>query len=106
MPTVYQGDALWIDYEIPLYAAIDSTWTNWSGKYEVSVSETSTPLLTGSLTRSTTAGIFNLRLSTGNTTWTALTTGTYKLMVEFNNSTVGYREEKHTKLIVQTQGLT
>lgn len=105
MPAVYQGDSLWGDVEAPLYASIDSTWANWNGKFEISTTETSTPAVTGSLTRSSTPGIFNLRLNTSNSTWTAITVGTYKLMIEIYNTTAEYKEERHYKLVVKTQGL-
>lgn len=106
MPTVKQGDACWIDYGLPNYKAIDSTWANWSGTYEVSATESSTPILTGNLLKpSSQDGIMQLRLSTDNSGWTALAGGTYKLMVQFYNSTATYREERHDKLVVKTQGL-
>lgn len=106
MATVKQGDSLWIDYEVPNFKAIDSTWANWTGLYEISVTESSTVLLSGSLTRSSTEGIFQLRLNTSNATWVALSAGTYKLMIEISNSSQGYREEKHEKLVVKTQGIS
>lgn len=105
MPTVKQGDSLWIDLSVPNYGAIDNTWSNWSGTFEISTTETATPSLTGNLTRSSTEGIFNLRLNTSNTTWTTLAVGTYKLMTQFSNTTVEYREERHDKLVIKTQGL-
>ena len=106
MPIVKQADSLFIDYEVPLYGAIDSTWGNWGGTYEISVSDTSIPIISGSLTRSAREGIFELRLKSDNATWTAISAGTYKLITQFSNSTVGYREERTDKLIVKTQGLT
>lgn len=105
MPIVKQGDSLWIDYDLSNYKVIDSTWANWSGTYEISTTETSTPALTGTLVRSNTEGTFNLRLNTTNSTWNAIGVGTYKLMVQFYNSTAEYREERHDVLTVRTQGL-
>lgn len=106
MPTVKQADSLWIDYDLCNYKAIDSTWSNWAGTYEISTTESATPSVTGNLTKATGQdGIMQLRLSTDNTTWNALAVGTYKLMVQFTNSTYKYREERHDKLIIKTQGV-
>ena len=105
MPSVRNGDAFWVDYSLPNFKAIDSTWANWSGTYEISLTETSTPILTGNLTPSTTEGIMQLRLSTDNSSWTGITVGTYKLMTTFTNATAFYREERHDKLVVKTQGM-
>lgn len=105
MPTVYQSDSFWLDIMTPQYAAIDSTWANWGGTYEISTTESATPAVTGSLVQSTTAGVFNLRLNTNNAAWMSITVGTYKLMLQIANSTAGYREEKHYKLVVKTQGV-
>lgn len=104
MATVRQADSLFIDYEIPLYAAIDPTWANWAGTYEVSATETSTPILTGTLDKTVT-GLMRLRLLSTNATWTAIAVGEYKLMVEFNNATAGYREEKQERLRIKSQGM-
>lgn len=106
MAIVKQGDSLWIDYLVPNFKAIDDTWANWVGTYEISTSETSAPSLTGTLTRSTTEGVFNLRLNISNATWVALTVGRYKLMTEFVNTTAEYREERHEPLTITTQGLS
>jgi hypothetical protein len=104
MSTVIQANSLFIDYELPNYAAGDPTWANWTGTYEISATLTSTPLLTGTLDKTTT-GIMKLRLLSSNATWTALAVGTYKLMVEFNNTAIGYREERQDRLTIKAQGM-
>jgi hypothetical protein len=106
MPTVYQADALWLDVEIPLFASIDATWANWTGSYEISATEASTPIATGTVTRSTTEGVMNLRLNTSDVVWTAIAVGVYKLMIEIANSTKNYREEHHFKLTIRPQGIS
>lgn len=113
MSKVKQADSLWIDYTLENWAQIHATWdTTWTATFEISVSEDSTALYTGSLTRSTTPGLFQLRLNTDSAstspvqTWAALATGTYKLMTQFSNSTAKYREERHEELVIKKQGLT
>lgn len=110
--TVKQGDSLWIDYNLENWSAINATWGSaWEGIFEISVSESSTPLYTGTLTRSTTPGIMQLRLNTDSAStapvlnWSAMSVGEYKLMVQFTNTTAKYREEYHEKLVVKAQGL-
>ncbi len=105
MPTVKQGDSCWVDYTLANYKSIDSTWGNWSGTYEVSLTESSTPIVTGNLIKPTIEGVMQLRLNSDNSIWTAIAVGTYKLMVTFSNSTAGYREERHDRLVVKTQGM-
>ena len=105
MPTVKQADSLWVDYEVPLYKSIDSTWANWAGTFDISPTVTGTSSLSGNLIKNTDGGMMSLRLNTNNTTWTALAIGRYKLMLEFANATTGYREEFHEFLNVSPQGV-
>jgi hypothetical protein len=104
MPSVYQGDSLWLDYELSNFRQIDSTWGNWEGTFEISTTESATPSVTGNLVPSANGGVFYLRLGTDNSSWNALAAGTYKLFAQFVNTTAKYREEKHDVLTVKTQG--
>jgi hypothetical protein len=104
MPTIIQANSLFIDFELPNFAAGDPAWANWTGTYEVSSTLVSTPILTGSLDK-TVEGIMRLRLLSSNALWTAIAVGNYKLMVEFNNTSIGYREERQDRLIVKAQGM-
>jgi hypothetical protein len=109
---VKQADSLWINFDLENWASIYPTWdTTWTGTFEISATETSTPIYTGSLTRSTISGQFQLRLNTDSAstspvlTWAAVPVGTYLLMTQFSNSTAKYREENHEKLTIKVQGL-
>lgn len=106
MPSVRQADSLWIDYDAPNWSIIDDTWGNWTGVYEISATESSSPLVTGNLSKSATSGIFQLRLNSSNSSWTALPVGKYKLMIQISNSSVGYREERIDSLTIRTQGIS
>jgi len=112
MRQIKQGDSLWINYTLTDYADINSTWdSNWTGIFEISASESSTPVYTGTLTRAT-AGLFQLRLSSNSAStapvlnWVDIPVGNYKLFAQFTNATVQYREEHHEKLSIQEQGLS
>lgn len=111
--SVKQADSLWVDFTLFNWALINATWdNNWSATFEISTSETATPAYTGSLTRSSSTGVFELRLNTDSAStspvqsWATMPTGTYKLMTQFTNSTAKYREERHETLTIRTQGLT
>jgi hypothetical protein len=110
--SVRQGDSLWVDFTLSNWSAIHSTWdSSWVGIFEISATETSTPLYTGSLIRSSASGLFQLRLNYDSAStspalnWSDMAVGTYKLMTQFSNSTAKYREETHDRLIITTQGL-
>jgi len=100
METVHQGSSYWQDFILENYADFNSTWdAAWTGTYKLGT-------ISGSLTRSTTPGIFNLRLNYTNSPWAALTPATYSLYAEFTNTGSGYREEYHGSIKIKTQGIT
>lgn len=107
-----QADSLWNDYTLENWDSFHATWDDtWAGTFEISATEDSTPLYAGTLTRSTTSGLFQLRLNTDSAStvpvlnWSALPVGTYRLMAQFTNSTAKYSEEYHETLIIRKQGL-
>lgn len=107
-----QGDSLWVDYLIENWADFFATWdATWEGTFEISATATSTPIYTGTLTRSTTPGLFTLRLgydaaSTAPVlTWAAMPVGAYTLMAQLRNTTAKCQKEFHDKLVIQAQGL-
>lgn len=107
-----QGDSLWVDYTVEGWEQAYATWgATWTGIFEISASESSTPLYTGTLTRSTTSGIFQLRLNYDSAStapilaWSALAVGTYLLMAQVTESTSKFRKEYFETLIIRTQGL-
>jgi len=112
MATVKSQDSLWIDYMLNNWQSIFATWdTTWTATFEISATTTGTAIYTGSLTRGTIEGLFQLRLNTDSAStvpvlnWSAMAVGTYRLMVQFNNSTSKYREERHEKLTITEQGI-
>jgi hypothetical protein len=115
MATVTQASSLWLDYDLENWASIYSTWgSTFSGTFEINSTVTgASPVFTGVLTRSSTVpGRFHLRLNydTASTTaplplWGSVALGTYKLMVEFNESTTKYREENHSRITIKAQGI-
>lgn len=102
-----QGDSLWINIECSDISAIDSTWTNWTGVWNISSTIGGAPTLSGTLSRSTTPGTFYLRIGPASTSgWTALPVGNHFLTMQIDNTTVDYRHEEQHKLVIQTQGNT
>jgi hypothetical protein len=115
MPTRIQANSLWLDYDLDNWAEIYSTWgSTFTGTFEINATVTGvSPVFTGTLTRSTTIpGRFHLRINYNTTSttspnpaWSSVATGTYKLMVEFNESTTKYREERHDRIAIKAQGI-
>lgn len=102
---VYQNDSLRINIPHDTAIAIDPTWTNWSGLWNISETIGSTSLLSGTISRSTTEGTFELRIGPATTAgWSALPVGTYWITIEINNTSVDYKKEIQGKLIISTQG--
>jgi hypothetical protein len=120
------GDSLWIDIQCDSITTIDpttNTWpANWKGYWKISSTIGGTALCEGnttdlkSITKSTTSGLFQLRLgplTTGVTAWKDLTAGTYFLTIQIDNSqtadfvaNVNYRHEEQHKVVLSAQGIT
>ena len=103
-----QGNSLWLDITADAnLVLIDPVWDNWTGVWNIVKKVGGVVLASGLLTRSTTTGIFNLRIGplAAGVTWTALAPGQYVLEIEINNVSVDYRDEKHHTLIITAQGI-
>jgi hypothetical protein len=95
-----QGDSLWIDITCDSADSIDSVWAHWTGVWSIAGT-----ILTGSLIRSNTPGVFQLRIGPATVSgWKELPVGTYQITVQIDNSSVDYRHEESHKLIIQEQG--
>jgi hypothetical protein len=100
-----QADSFWIDITHETATTIDSVWPNWSGKWVISATVGSTPLLSGTIGQSSTPSLFKFRIGPASTSgWAVLPVGTYALTIEINNVTADYKHEEQHTLIIQTQG--
>lgn len=102
----YQGDSLWIDITHDDASTIDPVWTNWTGKWDIAATAGGAVLLSGTIARSATTGLFNLRIGPVTVAgWSTLPVGNYVLTLEINNTTVDYKQEQQHTLIINTQGI-
>lgn len=103
----YQASSLWIDITCENTALIDTSvnaWSNnWAGFWNI-VDSDGTVKLTGSLTKSATVGVFQLRIGPASVLgWSTLTPGTYTLSYQFRNTVVDYDQEENDKLTILAQ---
>ena len=105
--TCKQADSLWLDLICDGVTEIDTVWDNWVGTWCLSATLGGTPLITGTLTRTTTVGLFSLHIgpTSGGVTWCTLPVGAYTLTTEINNVNADYRQELQSVIAVKTQGL-
>lgn len=101
-----QADSLFIDIPFKAWKTIDDTWVNWTGLWTIRASLDTAVILSGTLSRSDTAGTFNLRIGPVTTSgWATLPVGQYVLTIEINNATADFRIEDQPKLTVTAQGV-
>jgi hypothetical protein len=100
-----QANSLWVAITFSNPADIDAIWTNFTGVYEVFLEEglTATTIPSGTLIRSTTVGLFFLKLGPLNTPgWETLPVGVHKIVFQIDNTVQDYRhEESHTLKIIE-----
>lgn len=99
---IVQGDSYWKDFTSPDVSSFDA---NWSGSWAISATVGGTALASGALTKSTDLSTFYLRVPPASTA--GLTAGNYFLIVQIENSTIGYRKEVQQEAItIVTQGIS
>ena len=102
-----QGNSLWVNITCDTIPTIDNVWTHWEGVWNIAATLGSTPLLTGSLVRSSTTGVFQLRIGPVSVAgWATLPAGNYILTIQIDNAAVDYRIEESYGLTIKPQGLT
>jgi hypothetical protein len=101
-----QGNSLWIDITCDI-SEIDKVWANWSGSWKISAALGSVALLSGTLEKSTTPGLFHLKIGpvSGGVAWAGLAPETYVLATEILNATADYSQEDHDSLTILQQGI-
>lgn len=91
-----QGNSIWIKIKCSTWAEIDTVWTNFGGSWDL-VDPTGTVIVSGSLDRGA-AGILYVRITPAQSL--PLTVGmTYSMVVQIDNATAGYKEERNEDTI-------
>jgi hypothetical protein len=107
---VIQGNSLWLDVEgdTAIILAADPVWENYTGVWDISASITGVAILSGTLTRSATPGIFRMTIGpvSGGVPWTTLTVGNYFIRYQIVNAGIDYLEELRDNLKIIAQGIT
>lgn len=99
---IVQGDSYWKDFSSPDVSSFDA---NWTGSWAITQSIGGTVLASGTLSKSTDLKKFYLRVPPAATA--ALPVGSYYLIVQIDNTVLGYRKEVQQELFsIIAQGIS
>ena len=101
--TIRQGNSLWLQLTGDI-SLVDTTWSNWTGKWSIRDKTTLLSVASGDLTRSTVDGVFIMAVPPASTV--GLAAKEYDLITEITNVARNYNDEwKPDTLVVQAQGI-
>ena len=99
---IVQGDSYWKDFSSPDVSSFDA---DWAGSWAIVQTIGGAVISSGSLTKSTDLKKLYLRVPPAATA--TLPVGSYYLIVQIDNTTLGYRKEIQQELInIVAQGIS